>query len=100
MFYKQKTLLAVRHISSWQHPHSTSKKMIGIKEHPYEVYFKYSKLVTRQELPFPQLLTGCCPKWTKGMQRSQLLSIAKAIYAVLYNSSFTEKSVRQSEPEG
>ena len=32
--------MTVRYVSSWQHPHATSKKIVGIEEFPYEVCFK------------------------------------------------------------
>ena len=39
----------MRHVWSWQYPHTTSKKIVGIKAFPYGVCFKCGKLTTGQE---------------------------------------------------
>jgi len=72
--------MTVRHISSWQHPHTTSKKMMGIAEPPYRVCFKCGKTrhwakKTALVLTDDSLLSKL---WTNRTLGSQLTNFAES----------------------
>jgi hypothetical protein len=57
--------MIVRHFSSWQHPQSTSKKIMDMKNHHMELVSNVAKLGTEQNLPLPVTADSMLSKlWT------------------------------------
>jgi hypothetical protein len=59
----------MRHVSSWKHPHTTSKKMMSTEEPTCGICFKFGKLATGQETALVLTLDGMPSKlWTNKTQ--------------------------------
>ena len=89
----------MRYVSSWQHPHTTSRKMLSTGEPPYGVCFKCGKLPLGKKLPLLQLQTEHCPNWAKKEQEVKCLTLPGLHRDEdPHASCFEEQSVRCSGP--
>ena len=83
----------VRHVCSWQHPHSTSKKIMCVKEASIWNLHQIRQAGDQiKKLPLLQPQTECCSR--SGQPRYREVDFTKTEQAVLYNFCFTKSSVR------
>lgn len=96
-------ILTLRRVSSWQHTHSTSRKMMSTEELHYGVCCKYP---WGKKLPLLQMWTVCCLSCRQSIKiiiiflKRQLPNSPGQDRDILYNFCFKEKSVRYSGPVG
>ena len=80
--------------------HFTAKKIMNIKERPYEFCFKHGRLGPDQDYSWFHCRQHCVQNWQTWTQGSWLLRFAKARVATIYNPCFPKSSVRYFGLEG